>query len=186
MDIMDRRNTTDHYGSLTIGLHWLMLLLLIAVYVTINLHDFAPKGSDLRAELKIWHFMLGLSVFVMVFARLATRLFSGPTPRITPPIPRWQKWSAETMHVALYAFMLGMPLLGWLAVSAKGVPILFFGILLPALIGPDKELYDSLKEIHGTIGTIGYYLIGLHAAAALIHHYVIHDNTLLRILPTQR
>ncbi len=45
-------NTTDRYGSLMIGMHWLMLLLLIGVYAMINLHDFAPKGSDLRAELK--------------------------------------------------------------------------------------------------------------------------------------
>ncbi len=87
------------------------------------------------------------------------------------------------MHFALYVFMLGMPILGWFAVSAKGDPILFFGLQLPALIGHDKSLYDTLKEIHETIGTIGYYLIGLHAAAALVHHYVIHDNTLLRMLP---
>jgi cytochrome b561 len=39
------------------------------------------------------------------------------------------------MHVVLYAFMLGMPRLGWLAVSAKGAPIYFFDTLLPALIG---------------------------------------------------
>ncbi len=183
---MDWRNSTDRYGSLSIGMHWLMLLLLIAVYVAINLHDFAPKGSDLRAELKVWHFTLGLCVLALVFARLVTRLFTGPTPSITPPIPRWQKHLAEAMHLALYIFMLSMPMLGWLAVSAKGAPVLFFGLQLPALISQDKELYNLLKEVHETIGTIGYYLIGLHAAAALVHHYVIHDNTLLRILPTRR
>ncbi len=183
---MNWKNTADRYGSLSIDMHWLMLLLLVAVYVAINLHDFAPKGSDLRAELKVWHFMLGLSVLALVVARLATRLFSGPAPRITPPLPRWQKWPAEAMHIALYTFMLGMPMLGWLAVSAKGAPIFFFGLQLPVLISQDKELYDWLKGIHQTIGTIGYYLIGLHAAAALIHHYVLRDDTLLRILPRRR
>jgi len=29
----------------------------------------------------------------------------------------------------------------------------------------------------------GYYLIGLHALAALLHHYLIRDNTLQRMLP---
>ena len=90
------------------------------------------------------------------------------------------------MHGLLYVFMIGMPVLGWFAVSAKGTPVLFFGLQLPALIGQNKELYDLLKETHETTGTIGYYLIGLHAAAALIHHYVLRDNTLLRILPARR
>ncbi len=182
---MDWRNTTDRYGSLSISMHWLMVLLMVAVYMAINLHELAPKGSDLRAELKVWHFILGFGVFALVFARLATRLFSGSAPRITPPIPRWQKRSSDIMHVVLYVFMIGMPVLGWFAVSAKGAPVFFFGLQLPALIGQNKELYDLLKETHETTGTIGYYLIGLHATAALIHHYVIRDNTLLRILPAR-
>ncbi len=180
---MAYRNTTDRYGSWMIGMHWLMLLLLIAVYAAINLHDFAPKGSDLRATYKVWHFMLGLSVLALVILRLATRWSSGATPRITPPIAHWQKRSAEAMHITLYVFMIGMPLLAWFAVSAKGSPVLFFGWELPQLISRDKALYDTLKEIHMTIGTIGYYLIGLHTAVALVHHYVMRDNTLLRILP---
>ena len=57
--------TTDRYRSLSIGLHWIMLLLLIAVYACIELRVFFPKGSDLRTALKTWHFMLGLSVFVL-------------------------------------------------------------------------------------------------------------------------
>lgn len=183
---MNWRNTTDRYGTLSIGMHWLMLLLLIAVYAAINLHDYAPKGSDLRAELKVWHFIFGLCVLALVSVRLVMRLFSGPAPRVTPPMAYWQKWLAEAMHVTLYAFMLGMPVLGWLAISAKGAPILLFSLPLPALISQDKELYASLKEIHETIGTVGYYLIGLHALAALLHHYALHDNALLQMLPSRR
>lgn len=182
---MNWRNTTDRYGSLSIGMHWLMLLLLIGVYAAINLQDLAPKGSALRAELKTWHFALGLSVLVLVAVRLATRLFSGPAPQIEPRPSVWQQRMAEGMHVALYAFMLGMPVLGWFAISAKGDPITFYGMQLPLLIGPDKDLYKSLKDIHETIGTVGYYLIGLHAAAALFHHYLMRDNTLLRMLPAR-
>lgn len=183
---MAYRNTTDRYGSLSVGMHWLMVLLLIAVYAMINLQDLFPKGSALRAELKVWHFMLGLSVLVLVFARLATRLSAGAAPLITPPLPRWQKRLAKIMHSALYVFLFAMPVLGWLVVSAKGDPVLFLGRQLLALIGHDKALYDTLKEIHETIDTLGYYLIGLHVAAGLFHHYVAHDNTLLRMLPARR
>ena len=122
----------------------------------------------------------------IVQLRMAMRLFTGAAPRIAPAIPLWQHRLAQGMHVALYVFMLGMPLLGWFAVSAKGDPVLFFGMQLPALLGPDKTLYRSLKDIHETIGTVGYYLIGLYAAAALFHHYVPRDNTLLRMLPVRR
>lgn len=183
---MGLKNTSDRYGSVSIGMHWLMVLLLVAVYAAINLHDAAPKGSDLRAALKLWHFMLGFGVLALVVVRMAMRLFTGTAPGITPPVPLWQQRSAGAMHLALYVFMLGMPLLGWLAVSAKGAPIVFYGLHLPPLIGQDKALYDYLKEIHEVVGTAGYYLIGLHAAAALFHHYLKHDNTLRRMLPARR
>jgi cytochrome b561 len=81
--------------------------------------------------------------------------------------------------------MIAMPLLGWLALSAKGAPVSLFGLPLPALIGPSKALARNMKQIHETIATAGYFLIGLHAAAALFHHYVVHDNTLVRMLPAR-
>ncbi|MNP75825.1 hypothetical protein D3C76_1729480 [compost metagenome] len=79
--------------------------------------------------------------------------------------------------------MIGAPLAGWLILSAAGKPIPFFGLELPALIGPDKELAGQIKELHELAGTAGYWLIGLHAVAALFHHYVSRDNTLVRMLP---
>ncbi|MEO7065425.1 MAG: cytochrome b [Rhodanobacter sp.] len=182
---MNWKNATDRYGSLSIFMHWLMLALLIGVYACINLRELYPKGSDLRDGLKMWHFMFGLSVFALVWLRLAIR-FVTPSPQMSQHIAMWQRRLAGLMHAALYAFLIIMPVLGWLTLSAGGRVIPFFGLELPALIAPDKAFASSVKEVHETIGTIGYYLIGLHAAAALFHHYVVHDDTLLRMLPRRK
>jgi cytochrome b561 len=176
------RTTTAHYGSLSIGLHWLMLLLIVAVYTCIDLRGYYPKGSDTREALKTLHFMLVLSVFVLVWLRLLINI-NMPTPRIEPNPPKWQTLSAKLMHVALYVLMIVMPLLVWLLLSASGKPITYFGLELPALVAKNKDLADLVKEIHETGGTIGYFLIGLHAAAAIFHHYFVKDNTLKRMLP---
>ncbi len=79
-----------------------------------------------------------------------------------------------------------MPIAGWLILSAEGDPVRFWGLELPALIGPNESLEDFLEEVHETGGTAGYVLIGLHATAALFHHYALRDNTLVRILPGRR
>src|SRR5512134_1030445 len=162
--MMSWKNTEHRYGTLAIGLHWLMLILLVAVYATIELREFFPKGSDPRDALKALHFMLGLSVLGFALLRLGVRL-SGPTPRIDPEPGSWQKRSAHLMHIALYVLMIGLPLAGWLTLSAAGKPVPFFGLQLPALIGENKDLAKQIKEIHEVVGTAGYFLIGLHAVA---------------------
>lgn len=179
---MTLRNTPHRYGSISIGLHWLTLAILIGVYACINLTDLYPKGSEPREALKTWHFMLGLTVLVLVTLRLVNRL-TGASPVVSPPLPLWQQRLASAIHIALYALMLAMPMLGWLLLSAAGKPIPFFGAHLPALLAENKDLAEQLKEVHETIGTIGYFLIGAHALAALFHHYLTRDNTLVRMLP---
>ena len=181
---MSWRNSARRYGTLSIGLHWLMVLLLVALYACINLSDLFPKGSDSRAALKTWHYALGLTIFVLVWLRLAVHM-SGLVPCIEPEPPVWQQRSAKAVHVVLYALMIGMPLLGWLTLSATGKPILLPGLELPALVGESRPLEKLFKEIHEFGGTAGYFVIGLHAAAALFHHYLMKDDTLRRMLPVR-
>lgn len=177
-----KKNSSNRYAPLFIALHWLMAVLLVAVYAFIDLRELFPKGSDPREAMKALHFMLGLSVFLLVLPRLILRL-SGPTPAIAPEPPAWQNTAAHLIHLALYVLMLTMPLMGWFLLSAAGKPIPFFGLHLPALIAENEELAKLIKEIHETAGEVGYYLIGLHVAAALHHHHFQHDNTLTRMLP---
>ena len=175
-------NSERRYGTLSVTLHWLMLALLVVIYACMELRVNFPKGSDVREGMKAWHFMLGLTVPMLVALRLVARAL-GQTPMISPPPPNWQRHLASAMHLALYVFMFAMPVLGWLTLSAAGKPIPFFGLELPALVGADKALGRQILEIHETGAVLGYGIIGLHAAAAIYHHYVLRDNTLQRMLP---
>jgi cytochrome b561 len=162
-----------------------MLLILVAVYASIEMRSFFPKGSDTRELMKLWHFMLGLSVLALVSIRIII-LMIGPTPVIQPAPPKWQSLLARLMHILLYLFMIGMPLVGWLLLSTEGKPIPFFGLELPELISQNENAAVWIKEAHETVGTIGYFIIGLHVAAALFHHYIVRDNTVSRMLLAQR
>lgn len=179
---MNQNDTSPRYGSLLIGLHWLMLLLIVAVYASILLRELYPRGSTIREGLKTLHFTLGLAIFLLVWLRLYARRKS-PSPAIVPPPPRWQLTVAHTTELAMYLLMIAMPVLGWLTLSAEGDPASLFGLPLPLLIDANESLAARLKEVHESIGTIGYALIGLHALAALVHHYIQRDNTLRRMLP---
>lgn len=176
---------TQKYNQFSIWLHWIMFLLLVAVFACIELRELFPKGSDPRNLLKTWHFTLGLSVLALLVIRIVLRLLY-PTPPITPAIPAWQQKLAKLMHVALYLFMLAMPIAGWVILSGEGKVIPFFGLELPALISPNKSFAHSIEEIHETVGEIGYYLIGLHTLAAIFHHHVQKDDTLRRMLPGKK
>ena len=173
------------FAPLTIALHWAMLLLIAGAYSCILLRENFPRGSDFREGLKAWHFMLGLTILVLFIIRIAARVVSARPP-ITPPPPAWQMHLSKSVHLALYGFMVAMPLLGWTILSAEGARIPFYGLELFPLVSPDKALADQVQDLHETIGTIGYWLIGLHAAAALAHHYYVGDNTLTRMLPGRR
>ncbi|MGH8434710.1 MAG: cytochrome b [Pseudomonas sp.] len=181
---MTWKNTESRYGTVNIALHWLMLVLIAGVYACIELKGNFPKGSEPRELLKQWHFMLGLGVFALVWLRLFAR-FIAPTPAIQPAPQGWQTTLGHLMHLALYALMIGAPLAGWLVLSAADKPIPFFGLELPALIGKNPDLAGEIKEWHELAGTLGYWLIGLHAVAALFHHFISRDNTFTRMLPSR-
>lgn len=182
---MITNRTRDRYHPLSMAVHWLTLGLLIAVYALIELRGIYPKGSAAHDAMKTWHFMLGLTVFVIVLLRVVLRLVFS-TPPIVPPLPVWQHRLAALMHLALYAFLLVMPLLGWLTLSAKGrVSIVWSGV---AAVGGSRQGMGTHSGGYPQDyrHRVGYYLIGLHTAAALIHHYFVHDNTLLRMLPARK
>jgi cytochrome b561 len=163
-------------------MHWLMFFLMIAVYSCIELREMYPKGSDPREAFKMWHFMLGLTTLCLVCVRVGVRLVQ-VTPAIVPALDNWQHLFAKTMQLLLYAVMIGMPIAGWLILSAAGKPVPFWGLELPPLMAENKDMAELIEDAHKLAGKISYFLIAGHTLAALFHHYFQKDNTLTRMLP---
>ncbi|MBA3597533.1 MAG: cytochrome b [Methylibium sp.] len=179
---MALQTSPSHYSRLSIAMHWLMLVLIALTYLFIELRELFARGSPERNFMRTAHFSLGLMVLALVCVRLAARVYGG-RPSIVPAPPRWKQVASQVVQVLLYALMIGMPLAGWVMLSLRGNAIPFFGLELPPLTSENKELGKLIREWHGDIGRAGYALIGLHAAAALTHHFVWRDNTLRRMLP---
>lgn len=178
---MKHESSPDRYGRLSIIMHWSMVILFIGIYACIELRGALPKGHVLKGPLLGFHGLLGLAVFALVWVRLLGRLT--PRPPIRPQPPAWQNAVAKLMHLALYGLMIVTPLLAWLMLSAAGKPLPYWDISLPSLIALDPALARQLKGWHEWLGSAGYWLIGMHALAGLVHHYCFKDNTLRRMLP---
>lgn len=176
---------TTRYHGISISLHWLMLVLIAGTYACMELKGYFPKGSGIREGMKLWHYGLGISVFVLVWVRLLARTLT-PTPPASTRSPKWQQVAATGMHLALYALMIGMPLIGWLIISADGKQVVLMGMNLPWLMQPDAAWAERFEEAHEWGALAGYWLIGLHALAGLAHHYIWRDDTLLRMLPKRK
>ncbi|MCP3292141.1 cytochrome b, partial [Aeromonas hydrophila] len=92
------KNTEQRYGNLSIALHWLTLLLMIAVYALMEFRDIFPKGSAGRDLMKEFHFMVGLLILALVVVRLLVRVGS-PSPRIVPELSPLMLTLAKLAHL---------------------------------------------------------------------------------------
>lgn len=178
---MSQDQNNVRFSQLTVLLHWLIVLLFIGVYCSMEFRDIFERGTEGRELMKTAHYWFGLSILLLLLPRVLAR-FSQHTPPITPPQPHWQHKLAIAVHLAFYVLMLAMPLLGWFLMSAEGKEISYFGLQLPALMGPDDVWAERLEELHEIGSKAGYALILVHVGAALFHHYLLKDNTIKRMM----
>lgn len=170
---------SDTYPRPLVLLHWLVFAAAALAVAAIEIKGFFPKGSPERAQMTLWHESFGLVVLLLMTLRLVVRASVKVPP--LPPGPRWMELSAQAMHWLLYLLMLAMPVLGVLALAWSGKPVPFFGASWTLPLTVDMPLGRSLKDIHETGANLVFAAVGLHAAAALWHQFVLKDGLLRRM-----
>lgn len=179
---MALRSDDERWGSAAKTFHWLMAVLILTLGC-VGLYMADLPNSPQKIKIYALHKSIGLTVLALALLRLSWRAVDRRPPDV--PMPRWQALAARGAHVALYVFMLALPLSGWLYNSASGFPLQWFGLFnLPSLSGGRD---DALKAIAHELHEAGWWLllavVVAHAAAALKHHFVDRDATLARMLP---
>jgi cytochrome b561 len=155
-------------------LHWLMAVCILAMlFIGVGMvSTIMPKYLPLVSI----HKSLGIAILLLALIRLAVRLRYG-APSLPADLPAPMKLAAQLSHYALYALMLGMPLLGWAMLSAAAYPVVVFGgIVLPAILPQSDLLHTWLWDAHFYLAFAFFALILMHVAAALFHALVRRDG----------
>jgi cytochrome b561 len=173
------RNAGAVYGPVARGFHWLMAVLLLwQVGVALTM---VRLSEDWYHSLSFWHESTGVTLLVLVAARLVWRLFHPPPPLDVPPLMRL---GAHANHAGLYVLLFAIPIVGTLMNDALGFPVQPFGLFtLPHLIAPNQAFGFFLLALHFWLGMALLALFAIHLGAALFHHFVRRDGTLRRMLP---
>jgi cytochrome b561 len=180
-----KRRTDARYSAPTKVIHWLTAILVLAAFI------YGPGGSEQRVYSasrdfdRQLHETLGLCVLALVVARIIWRAFdTRPEP---PPVARWMSLGAGIVQVALYILLLAVPLAGISSAWLEGHSLTPLGPWAVAPPLPESHALGALiATAHSWAGDVIIWLAGLHALAALFHHYVLKDDVLLSMLPRRR
>ncbi|MDR4305462.1 cytochrome b [Chelatococcus sambhunathii] len=168
------------YSATAKAFHWTVAVLVIVLIAVGVGREFMPKGPE-KDLVTMLHKATGIVVLGLMLARLAYRIGHRPPPP-EPGQPVWKIGLSHAVHWALYLIVIVMPILGWLGSNALGRPVSMYGLFdLPTLIGENKDLGETIYDIHGLLGFTALGLIVVHAGAALHHHFVLRDAVLKRM-----
>lgn len=172
-----------HYRLGAIVFHWSMFVLVVVVGVLGLLHDSWPKPTQ-----AYWinvHALVGILLWLTLLARFGYRL-SHPPPALPADIGAFSRRFSSPVHFALYGLMFIIPIIGVVTFIYHG-RIFHFGLFnLDFGIKKNRAVFEPTEDIHGYLAYALFALAGLHALAAMWHHFILHDGVLARIWPARR
>ncbi|MCY1404824.1 Cytochrome b561 [compost metagenome] len=179
---MQLRNSNSRYGLISITLHWGIALAVFGLFALglwmVGLDYYDPWRKD-APDL---HKSIGLMLLAFMLLRLVWRFLSPP-----PPAPASHgaltKLGAKLGHGLLYIGLFAVMISGYLISTADGVGIPVFGFFeVPAVISGLPDQADVAGAVHFYLAWGLVIFAGIHAVAALKHHFVDRDATLTRML----
>lgn len=182
---MPQSKTDYRYGATARLLHWVTVLLVVIAWALGIFGDGLPKASQ-AAGLFV-HISVGLGILVLSIVRVPWRMTHTPVPEPTAFgtwLGRWTDPAARVAHFALYALLFAVPIAGIVLQFARGNSLPLFG--LGEIASPwvaDRAFARTVKEVHEVLANALVILASFHALAALLHHFVFRDRTLVRMLP---
>ncbi|MFK8250001.1 cytochrome b [Ancylobacter terrae] len=178
--------SVDRYGAPLRLLHWATVIAVLVTYGITYAEALFERGTAARALVWWTHISVGLLVLVLVLLRFVFRAAT-PVPGPSPDLSRLVHLASVAAHILLYLLLLAVPLVGIYLAFLRGNEVSFFGLFtIPSPIAVDRDLARQVIEVHEWLANALLLLAGVHAAAALGHHFILRDGVLRRMLPPAR
>lgn len=182
---MNWRNTSQHYGYIAQIFHWMIALSFVGMFIVaeVMMHMTTDPQNTFfdqsKWDLYSLHKSVGMTLLVLIALRLLWKISNPKLPILGPNA--LQRLIAKVVHIGLYVVMFTMPVSGYIMSSAGGHGVKVFGLPLPDLLGTNKPLASLAHEAHEITAEVIYILVALHIVGALYHHYVVKDDTFIRL-----
>jgi cytochrome b561 len=171
------------YDGVAIALHWATAVLVVLQFALGQTWDWFPRAT--KHLMIVTHMSFGIVLTVVVVARVLWRFVLGHHAR--PLESGLVRIASTTVHYLFYALLATQAVLGFLSRWEGNEAMSFFGLKIPSpFIGAGHEVADQIQDIHNWVGWTIIVLAAGHAAAALYHHYALHDRVLGRMFPPAR
>jgi cytochrome b561 len=174
--------TRSRYSGGAILFHWAIAILILA-----NLAGaWATEDWEgpARATAMGLHKATGFTILVLSVLRLGWRLGHRPPP-FPATIGRLEAGAARAVHMLFYLLMIGIPVTGWLMISAAGErrPFHWYGLFdLPYLpVQGNKAVGGVAHDAHELLGYALIALLMLHLLGALKHQLTDTPGYLARM-----
>lgn len=166
----------------TIVLHWLTAATIVAMLAFGFVIGATPRGPDKVALIQL-HKSFGMIALPLVMVRLVWRLREG-WPQPVSPLAAWERIAARVAHWVLLLAPIVMIASGMVRSLAYARSIDVFGIpVVPKLLAEKNErINEAAGSVHDMAALVLVIVIALHFGAALRHHVLKRDATLLRML----
>ena len=176
------RNSNESYGWMAITLHWSMVLLVLGMFL-IGFYMVDLSYYDrLYNSLPYFHKSIGM-LQAMLFVFWLYWHLSNPSPRSLAENSRLQQKLAKLVHRLFFVLLALIFISGYLVPTANGSAISVFGLFsIPASITSIPGQADTAGLLHKYFSYALIFMVLLHAAAALKHHFIHRDQTLRRML----
>lgn len=172
----------NDYDPVMRAVHWTTLALVAGAFAAVWIADPAVVGAYVRPVVQI-HRSLGLSAAALTLFRLVWR-WRARIPDLPADLPALQKLAARGVEGLIYLLLVAQPAVGLLYSNAYGERVsLFLFADIPPVIARNRPLAEQLGDVHSFLGYSLLALIGVHAAAALFHHFIRRDDVLNTMLP---
>jgi cytochrome b561 len=167
--------TVSRYSRVAMAMHWIIAGL-IATQLGLGwyMNEVLPDHSPAQSQIEAIHISVGLTLLLVVAARIAWRLLNPPPP-LPDGLAPWERILSKTIHAVFYLLMVILPLTGWALVSGGKRAISFWGLTWPKLPGVaalTRDQHHLLKHSHVYI-LIWILVISwfLHVGGALKHQF---------------
>jgi cytochrome b561 len=175
-------SSSEKYAPSAIVLHWLLVVLVFALYGLGWYMVEIPKGTPPVAYFYNLHKSIGLVAVVPIVWLICWRIIHD-VPALPGTMPIWQIKATKASHVLFYVCLVVMALSGFIESNFIKYGIKFFGYQLPLLGWEDKTIYYLFNRIHVYTSYFFAALIAVHIAAALQHLLLEKDGVFQRMLP---